>query len=263
MELQEAKKIQNEKQLKEAKEGLYIFFEEYLKKINMTFKDFEDKYSEDYNFDDLENVLKNPKRKIPLRIINLLAKLVSKDKENEKEVSDRLLNAWYYVHIRQKRKRMDAFMDMTYLDLAWVVDNIDKLIWLSDDEILFVTFLRDINDDGMKQLEYSVKLVWNYIGYDYQENQIIQEFSEPKEYKTKLEYMVMLEENEKIWKVRGVEDRNARFEFWANFKYMNDLHKEWYELFLNLKTHQDTLSKGQTILMTVLLMLWDNKEYRS
>ena len=163
---------------------------------------------------------------------------------------------------------MDAFMDMTYLNLAWVVDNIDKLIKLSDNEILFVTFLRDLNDEGMKQFEYYVKFVWEHIGCNYQESQIIQEYSETKANKTRLEYMMILEENEDIWKVRDVDDRNARFEFWINFKDMDNLHKEWYELFRNLKTdktdkkNKKALSKGQTILMTVLLMLWDNKKYR-
>ena len=249
-------------ELQNAKIRLYDLFEEYLKELNMTFEDFEEDYGEDYHFDDLENILKNPNRNIPLRVIRLLVELLTIDRKKEKEISDRLLNAWYAVHIHKTYKRMDAFMDMFIVDLAWVVENIDKLTELSDSEILFITFLRDLNDVGMKQFEYYVELVFEYIKCDYQENKKIQEFSEPKEYKTKLQYMVLLEENKKIWKVRSTEDRNARFEFWINFKYMNDLHKKWYKLFLNLKSHQDSLSKGQIILMTILFILRDNKEYR-
>lgn len=246
--------------LNDAKDEFRFLFMKYLDKVEMTLEEFEEDYAETYEFDNLKRILHDCKRNVPLRIINLLVSLLSI--EEEKEASKELLDAWYQVHIHKSKKRMDAFMNMSYWDLAWTAENIDNLICMSDNEIIFVTYLRMLNDEGMNKFEYYVKMVWKNIGWEFeQESYNIPFFSEIRGYKTRLEYMMKLEEKKEIWSNRNIKDREARFEFWNELCYMNDLEKEWLQLFLNLKKHKASLSKGQTVFMTILLVLVDDDRY--
>lgn len=218
----------------------------------MKVEEFQNLYKKEYGDDryDLQIRLSAYDRHVSLCYVKLLIDNLKEDIDKKK---NKLLSAWYKAHkCMNVRDSMVGFYWLSNEQLAWLVNNLDSLLELSEEELIFMTYLQHLTDEGISVL--SSKMT-HFPKKMLEENKEKIEVIHEYERKDKLEYLVEIELNDKLWFNRK---KTKLIECFIDFPVSREKEKNIMDIFSVLSK-----SEQKRYMAVAKTLLEEEKYYRN